>query len=95
MIYSGADLIRTSGQQQDKVTRLKVVPDVKPAEQPAKAKSSLDGETQSALERFARFLNKKKPSQNKTSAPKSHPYASTLKALELHYDRGQRLDIYV
>lgn len=102
MIYSGADLIRTSGQQQDRSDRLQIVKEVKPAEKPSAPKSSLDDETQSALLRFARFINKEneqkkhspKKSQTKTGSEK-HPYQQSMAVLNRHMDSGLTIDIYV
>jgi hypothetical protein len=65
MIYSGADLIRTSGQQQDRVERLRLADRgdagdagaVEPVSSPENPASGLDENTQGALLRFARFLH--------------------------------------
>lgn len=104
MLYTGADLIRTSGAQTERLERLKIVPndlELKPAEKPAETKSSLDEETQSALHRFARFINKEnKDRQNPAKkqlpkTPEAHPYKKSLSVLNRHMDSGLTIDIYV
>lgn len=97
MIYSGADLIRTSGQQQERVVKLNVpaVSEVKPT---GESKSRLDEETQGALLRFARFIHKdgqKNSSQKKTKGSKNHPYIKAQQADDRWFEVGQNLDIYV
>ncbi len=107
MIYSGADLIRTSGQQQERLDRLKVVPneqEVKPPEKSAQTKSSLDEETQGALLRFARFINKENkengpkkdpPKKLAPKGPADHPYKKSMSVLNRAMDSGLTIDIYV
>ncbi len=101
MLYSGADLIRTSGQQQDRFERLQVAKEVKPTEKAPETKSSLDEETQGALLRFARFINKDGKGKKPKSQPKiftgshSHPYAKSMATLRQAQDTGLTLDIYV
>lgn len=89
MIYTGADLIRTSGLQAERAEKLELVrtPEVQPASQ------NLDDSTQDALKRFARFINERKPKKPKPQIPPSkHPYQRQTKAA-IELDRGQLLDI--
>ncbi len=100
MLLTGADLIRTSGERQERLERLQVAKEVKPTEKAPETKSSLDEETHGALLRFARFINKegqpKKPkSQSKTGTGKEHPYAKTMATLNRALDTGLTIDIYV
>lgn len=99
MIYSGADLIRTSGQQQERLERLQVAKEVKPTEQTPETKSSLDEETQGALLRFARFINKeskgKKPKPQPAPRKQAHPYTKAMEPLQKALDTGLTIDIYV
>ncbi|MGE3683446.1 MAG: hypothetical protein AB7G93_17120 [Bdellovibrionales bacterium] len=106
MIYSGADLVRASGQQQERMERLNVtqpVRPVNPAESPA---MFLNEDTHSALLRFARFIkNQKKekarargrpsPSETKRAgALGPHPYHRHQEWLQHHEDRGRILDLF-
>ncbi|NJL25821.1 MAG: hypothetical protein HC902_12030 [Calothrix sp. SM1_5_4] len=70
MLYSGADLIKTSGTQNDRLERLKVVTDpVAPAPATEKSASSgLDEQTQGALLRFARFVRGKAGEERKAKS---------------------------
>lgn len=103
MLATGAELIKTSGQLQDRVDRLKVVDkEVKPVENPGQAKSSLDQETQGALLRFARFVNKEQEGkknppkkQAQPKAPDQHPYKKSMAVLNRAMDSGLTIDIYV
>lgn len=97
MIYSGADLIRTANQQQERIERLHVASEVAPLEKPAKTGSSLDEETRGALLRFARFINKdgKKPPQKKAQPRSTNPYVAAEARRERFHDCGQQLDIYI
>lgn len=75
MIYSGVDLIRTSGQQAERLHRLSVVPPIgEPRESAAPGEDGGGGgrdghpqEAMDALRRFAKFMNeerdKKRPSE--------------------------------
>lgn len=99
MIYSGADLIRTASQQQERMERLQVAHEVKPLEKPAEPKSSLDEETKGALLRFARFFSEKKEKRKGSPRPPSkssmNPYIEAEARRERLFDSGQQLDIYV
>jgi hypothetical protein len=95
---SGADLIRTSSQQQERAAKLEITAqEVKPTNQASQ--SNLDQETKGALLRFARFIHKdgkrESPSQKKTSAGKNHPYSKAQEPLQHLYEVGQNIDIYV
>lgn len=102
MLYSGADLIRTSGQQAERVERIKAAESVRAMENPGQSQSSLDGETQGALLRFARFVNdeknqsKKQPPKPSKPAPPGLPaaYASQIGMGATVDGRGATLDIY-
>lgn len=91
MIYSGADLIKTSDLQSQRAERLELVKT--PAiERPS---SNLDENTQDALKRFARFLGEQKPKKPRLyTKPSSHPYNRLKARAALELDRGQMLDIY-
>jgi hypothetical protein len=90
MIYTGADLIRTSGQHAQRAEKLELVKT--PAVEPAS--SNLDDSTQDALKRFARFINDKKPKKPRPyTKPSSHPYKRQSRAA-MELDRGQLLDIF-
>jgi hypothetical protein len=106
MLYSGADLIRSSGQQQERLDRLNTADaPLRPVAPPEKPNSATDGETQGALLRFARFIHKegekkKKPSQSETTKASAPAAAGDLYAqAESHrqrlFDRGHQLDIYI
>jgi hypothetical protein len=91
MIYSGADLIRTSDLQSQRAERLALVKT--PAVEPAS--SNLDENTQDALKRFARFITEQKPKKPKPyTKPSSHPYNRQKARAAMELDRGQMLDIY-
>lgn len=92
MIYTGADLIRTSGNQAERAQKLELVrtPPVEPTN------SNLDDSTQDALKRFARFINERKEKPKKPQPyikPSSHPYQRPSRAA-IELDRGQLLDIF-
>jgi hypothetical protein len=91
MIYSGADLIRTSDLQSQRAERLELVKTraVEPAS------SNLDESTQDALKRFARFMGKQMPKKPRPyTKPSSHPYNRLKARTAMELDRGQMLDIY-
>jgi hypothetical protein len=70
MLYSGADLIRTSGQQLERLEKLEAVAPVRPVSATTASSdqsNTLDENTHSALLRFARFVH-----DNKKQAPKPH-----------------------
>lgn len=108
MIYSGTDLIRTSGQSQERMERLRPselsVSSVAAVQAKGNATSLLDNETHNALLRFARFLNKegsdkegaKKEKRERLPQNKAiarNPYVSA----EMHrahiFGTGQFLDL--
>ncbi len=102
MLYSGADLIRTSGQQLERGEKLKVVPkEVEPAASPQQPQLTLDEETQNALLRFARFIHKESKEKEQKNRPRvskfqpiTHPYLRAQENLKRLDDSGQVLDIY-
>lgn len=103
MLYSGADLIRTSGQQQERQERLKVLPQVKPAAPVKETSTALEENTQGALLRFARFVQNEKGSKQKPKErPKGRKLAGSVNPYNRHIDRqaepeprGQTLNIIV
>jgi hypothetical protein len=100
MIYSGAELIRTSGQQAERMERLKVVDPIAPVAAPTPSGTSLDDETHSALRRFARFVkdDREAPKRaKKTGRGKGPPnaYQAQIEIEERFQDLGSSLDIYI
>lgn len=102
-MLSGSDLVRTSGHLTELAQKLKVVdsPAVKAVESPPEGKQGLDEDTQNALVRFARFINKEgqKKHQPKPikSAPKALPkaYLTQVEALDQDERSGGILNIYI
>lgn len=91
MIYSGADLIRTSDLQSQRAERLELVKAT--AVEPAGG--HLDDGAQDALKRFARFISEQKTKKPKPyTKPSSHPYNRLRVRAAMELDRGQMLDIY-
>src|SRR3954470_8591354 len=105
MLYSGADLIRASGQQNERLQRLNTADEgaVPPVAAAQPASGALDGETQGALLRFARFINKEGEKKKPRPAPgtaaagaaKRDPYREAEENHKRLFDRGQQLDIYI
>ncbi len=100
MLYSGADLIRTSGHQVERLSQLRAVDPVKPVDSAAKSESSLDSESKNALLRFARFVHKEKsPKAKKPASPPTRRslggYLSQIESLTEESPRGGNLDVYV
>lgn len=107
MLYSGADLIRNSGQQLERLERLNTAAgdEVQRVEAPVRADDPPEGETQGALLRFARFIHKESekkkrpaPSQVETTAGGSSggdPYRDAEIHQQNLFERGQQLDVYV
>lgn len=102
MLYSGAELTRTSGRLTERVSRLRTVETVVPVTGPGEGQSTLDGDTQSALQRFARFVHKEKeksaPPQKRikrsaTSLPQS--YTLQIQVTSEVQGRGALLDIFI
>lgn len=95
-------MIRTSGEQSERVERLKVAEPV-PAAPPSPAgNTALDQGTQNALLRFARFVRDDQKRRRKTKAtPRAEKAAlpeTYLFQIDLHgreHDLGSSLDIYV
>lgn len=107
MLYSGADLIRTSTQQTERYQRLAGEDAVRPLA-PA-GESGDDGSDSSredmsdVLRRFAKFFSgekerEKKPTaattQNKTVNVRPNPYVAAEEREARLYAAGQTLDIY-
>ncbi|MGZ3722620.1 MAG: hypothetical protein ACXVA9_06805 [Bdellovibrionales bacterium] len=74
-------------------------PSIRPVENPAKSESSLDEQTQGALLRFARFVNKegqKKPKSHKKAAP-GLPKSYQTQVANLNQDErsGGMINIYI
>jgi hypothetical protein len=95
-MLSGADLIRTSGQNLERAQRLQAVDSVNPVETPGKPNSSLDEDTQSALLRFARFVNKekKKPKPSRPAVGLLKPYLDQVQKLNQEQSSGSMIDVY-
>ena len=101
MIFSGADLIRNSGRQAERVEKLKDTST--PAVKAPEKKAPIDEETSGALLRFARFIHgekekKKKPSKKSSPNPASkryakNPYLAPEERLAEESAKGQSLDI--
>jgi len=101
MIYSGAELIRTSGQQAERMERLKVVDPIPPVAAPTPSGTSLDDETHSALMRFARFIKEdrepppKRPKKSALAKVLPDAYQAQIEIEERRQDLGSSLDIYI
>lgn len=98
MIYSGADLIRNAGQLAERLERSAPADSVRAASDSA-PHHHLDDETQNALVRFARFLNKDKAPPKKKAAvsqtKSANPYAQAEERENTRESLGHTLDIYV
>lgn len=99
MLYSGAHLIKTGGQQLELFNKLKLGPQpIQPVNHASPSGSSLDEETQGALLRFARFINqeneKKQKETNRPAQNKSHPYKKAFAAEFKFTNTGLIIDIY-
>jgi hypothetical protein len=106
MLATGADLIRTSTQIQERGERLKLAEAVAPVAAPAQSHTQLDQDTQSALLRFAHFVRdeekkKSRPAATvklKASASQAadrNPYRDQMERERHHDELGQMLNIYV
>ena len=109
MLYSGADLIRTSGQQQARLNRLATSDDegVRAVDPVQRANTPTEGDTQGALLRFARFIHKEgeKKKRPRENSPTTVAVAAAVRAgdpyrqNEVHqqnlFERGQQLDVYI
>lgn len=98
MLYSGASLIRASGEQQEKINKLKLMP-VSPVQAANPSGSGLDEDTQSALMRFARFIKKEREGKASPTSPPAqkgpHPYKRAFASLEAYNNCGLFLDTYI
>src|SRR3712207_3094642 len=99
MLYSGADLIRTSNLQHERMERLEAMDSVKPVAASDNPASTLDDQTQNALLRFARFIHKegekKKPLRSVRKSHLKNPYVAAEEREVKLFSRGQTLDVYV
>ncbi len=101
MLTSGADLIRTSAKQSERLDRIRVVDPVTPV--PDSGQATLDGDTQNALLRFARFVHKEKenkknppPVKNKRPVGIPLPYLIQIHLIaDSSAQPGQQLNIYI
>ena len=102
MLFSGADLIRTSGQQQARAERIIEASGVAPV---AGRSSDLDEEMGNALQRFARFIHKESAAKKDAKKEPRKPLPATVKRGPHLYweaeerrarldDFGRLLDIY-
>lgn len=89
MIYSGVDLIRQADQTQLRAERL-----TGPRPVGAPQSQEREPDSQDALMRFARFLNKEKK-KKPVSKPGNHPYALAFAKVRHAEDVGQMLNVYV
>lgn len=95
-MFSGVQLIRTASHQHQRLARVKPVEGVAPVTPGGGAGSSLDGNTQDALARFARFIHKEKAKPKRdtsVSKRKLAAYHSVLSLPERLECRGQYMDI--
>lgn len=96
MIFSGADLIRNAGQLAERMERTAPAGAVRAVgEGPS---NQLDDETQNALMRFARFLNKDKAPPKKKASPQNktaNPYLVAEERENRRESLGNTLDLYV
>jgi hypothetical protein len=103
MLYSGADLIRNSGQQLERLERLNTGDEVVAAQPAKRSEDPPEGETQGALLRFARFVHKEGERKKPPQPPKLQAAASIggnpYREAEVHqqnlFERGQQLDVYI
>lgn len=100
MIYSGVDMIRTSGQQVERLERLKVVET--PPVQPASDSPASREDTQNALLRFAKFVKdegkKKKTAPLKRQVKQSGLPEGYLNQLPANFNAqrsGGMIDVYI
>lgn len=101
MIYSGADLIRRSGQHADRKEQLRVVENVRPVANADSATSHQQKEdTQNALLRFARFIKdetqqRKKPPKKAVGGRIPEAYRHQIQQADAGPRSGYELDIYI
>jgi hypothetical protein len=94
-MLSGTDWVRTTVQNTERAQRLHAVDAVDPAVNPGK--SSLDEDTQSALVRFARFVNKERKSPPKNKPRKKgipEGYLAQVEGLCQTARSGSVIDVY-
>lgn len=104
-MYSGADLVRRSGQHAEQVGRFKILEPVAAVTPPDAGESTLDGDTRNALLRFAKFVRQKAQNEpnpdegHRKKKPESlglHPaYVVQIEALDPNPPSGNLLDIYI
>jgi hypothetical protein len=99
MLQTGADLIRTAGHSAE---RLRTFEPVRPVASAGQSQSSLDGDTQNALLRFARFIKKdqdgkpvRRPSQKARKKGLYEAYLTQVSSLAEGSGRGAMIDIYI
>ena len=95
-MLSGTDLIRTTVQNAERAQRLHAVDAVEPTGEAPKP--TLDEETQNALVRFARFVNKeRKPPGKQKPRQKGIPaaYQAQVEAFDQTGRAGSMIDVYV
>jgi hypothetical protein len=99
MLFSGAELIKTSGNQVERMERMgkRSVEAVKPVENPGQSQSSLDSDSgKNALLRFAKFIkdaNSSPPKRLKKGLPAAYVHQAEL--TQEHPGSGAMLNIYV
>jgi hypothetical protein len=99
---TGADLLGTTVQNAERAQRLNArEPGVKPVESLGDKQSSLDEDTQGALLRFARFINKEGQKKHSPKPPKVVPtglpqaYITQVQNLNQDERSGAMINIYV
>lgn len=102
MLYSGAELTRTSSRLNERVSRLKNVETVVPVTGPSEGQSTLNQDTQSALQRFARFVHREKEKSVSPSKPVKRSqgglpqsYTVQIEVTSQVQGRGALLDIFI
>lgn len=99
MIYSGTDLLKTSGAQQTKLERLRVAAAVAPVTPAGNPDSNPEQDSHGALLRFARFIHKEgersKLKRPRPAALAGQPYLLSEERRQALFDRGRVLDIII
>jgi hypothetical protein len=100
-MLSGVDLIRTASHQQERLDRIKPMGGVAAVDSSNASGSSLDGDTQGALLRLARFIsieqNKEKPKPKRplsVSKRKIAAYHTVMNLEENQSANGQLMDLH-
>ena len=96
MIYSGTDLIRTSGQHQARFERLGDKPEPSAVQGVQSTSTELrDDDTKGALLRFARFIKGSTQKKRQGQRHSGNPYLRFQQRLQSQSDKGQLFDIFI